>query len=516
MSTFCLSLCANARSPQHRTILALGLKAGDLLAAVQLFSAFETRRLTNLFLFVRRHGTSLAERVDRDAAFGRILLFVAAAALAIAYVAIFFPYIPTADGDYRWMFAEWKVAGNTGCYPQLFVVAKGVTVLQTLTLWLFGRTFPFTLVQCFLAFLAVYGCIALAAQDRMKRSTRLLLWLVICNVPTFGVFFAVTTDSVWTFIGIVALAVVLLRPLSCNRVLTFVLAVLAALCLFASRVNALALVPVLIAAPFLAGWRAPAPGAITGTLIGLVAALVLPGQIVTTRPANPLALGMGWEILQVAKATKDRRIALELRYAGDPAHAIAIVKPEALNNVFWDRSPPLSVARIVAPENKSRMNALFLNMVKTQPLAYARNKAGMWLRILGITAPLMPAGYGFDIGRTVTRPTEGKVTMLNKAMFAALWVIGSSLPLLGSRPWILLLGGLLFVARQRRKGHHRQAGLIVLLALGYYCSFLVSAQAMEFRYFAPSYLVLFCVLLVEWILWLRSGRTPWRKVAPSL
>ena len=331
-------------------------------------------------------------------------------------------------------------------------------------------------------------------SDRLRPSHSLLLGTVIGAFPPTGVFFVTITDSIWAFIGMAFLAGAISMPRRISPALRFSAIALASAILVASRPNSLAVLAVLP----LVGIAVHGPlrrWAVTfGVLVGAAAGLIAPGVMARTPSANPVSLGLAWEVVGVAKLTSDPILSHSLDRFGSTQLAIERYDPRALNGVFWDSDPPLPVARIAAPQAFPAIRGIFIKMVLDHPIAYARVKLGLVARVLGLRAPLMPVSYGFNFDDRSNPVAGARVNRANQALFGAFERIGNSPLSVARYPFVLILFGcgLFFIMLKR----DQPFAFLIASGVAYYATFLVSCQAMEYRYYAPTYIVLLCAAAV--------------------
>jgi hypothetical protein len=433
--------------------------------------------------------------IDRsEATPNRSVLFlgvVIAVLIGFGAALLFFPGIPTADGLLRDALATRLVNGSMAAVERVVVIARFPILLNALSLWVTGTHAAIMFAQAVLFCLGLMICVG--AVGPAATWTRLGLGTLICVLPLTLVFGVIQTDSIWTCIGICFVAGA--RQIRASTWIRFLGLLCAVTLLVGSRPNAPIVLPVLAACIALqrsSPSRLLDMGAVAA---GTALAILLPSLLINLPPARPLGMGLGWELVGIAKGSGSPDLAHVLDFVGDTQGAIERFTLERLNPIFWDQHPPIPVRRAVEPVMSSEIARTYVRVAVTHPADFIATKLDFWGRVLGISEPLL------IVKATLSYPGfpfEGDAGPLASAVYDLFGEIGDSAWSLARYPWALMLAGIAFCTmRLWQRRTEDIAFIAAALATTYYASFLLVAQAMEFRYFAQTYFVLVAVLLGE-------------------
>lgn len=208
--------------------------------------------------------------------------------------------------------------------------------------------------------------------------------------------------------------------------------------------------------------------------------------------SNAASLGMVWELVGLEKDTSDQKLLSELSEFGDVPEAVSRWNPDCLNGIVWDNSPPFSAWNISKPLNAGKISKIYIGSVFDMPGPFLKNKSAFAARTLGISSPLITSARGIHGVDEHTVPYGAMATPVQASDRARFVEFTDALGILTLRPWtmILLFGILLFCGRAVKLDVSPFIS-VYLAGIFYYLSFCLNTQAMEFRYYAPSFFLFF-------------------------
>lgn len=413
-------------------------------------------------------------------------LAMAAVLLAIYVESAIHPFIATADGLKRIDQATGTTASAFTVLPPLQSLLLQGSVSAT------GGLGLYTLIQIaafYLATLVSYASLLSLAP----RAALVLISIGTVLLPVFLVFPGILTDSAFVFCCMACIPTLILHAQkSTSAVKPGHLALLTLLLtlLFGMRLNSVIAAPAIILMAFIYAknfWRQ--------ALVAVAISLLLVGAVNRDfrQQARPEALGMAWEIVGTASLTHqaDPSMASILDFCGDTQAAIGRFNTRYLNAIFWDSKPPLPVSCIASPKGNSEVISAYIQTITAHPMAWLTIKAKMWAGVYGLSKPLEGIRRGIHDVDEPTVHWGGQHSESQQAMRQLFFTTADGLGPLLYRPAFntalaCLATGLVFVWFKAAF-----PAFIALLVIGnsYYLGFLISAQSMEFRYFAPTFYI---------------------------
>ena len=407
--------------------------------------------------------------------------------LAVISTLSIYPFIATADGLARIASAVSSEEGFTVLPPMQSYFMKA-------SIWLVGGVGLYTLLQVFTFYAATVIAYKALLKD-LPPAVSFFASILTILTPLFLVFPTILTDSaiVFTCIAVIGAMISSIEPMKINKTACFVVLTFTLCVLFGMRLNAIAVAPVVIVLVYFFArsfkWHA-------------LAAVIFSTGLIThinsdlRDSSRPEALGMAWEIVAVAKNNpNDEWLKHSLDFCGSTEGAIEKYSDRYLNAIFWDGAPPLPVTCITSVVSSSMVKAVYFSMIKSRPLDWAAVKLSIWGRVYGLTAPLENIRRGIHDVDAKTIEWGGRNTTQQASMREYFFNGADTLGALAYRPFVsVLLSMLCFVFIFDKKVFPRFF-CAWAMANAYYAGFLISAQSMEFRYFAPTFYVNFIIIV---------------------
>ncbi len=198
----------------------------------------------------------------------------------------------------------------------------------------------------------------------------------------------------------------------------------------------------------------------------------------------------------------------------DP-QALAEYRPGDMGVVFWRPTPPVDLSMRT---NYPRLRAEYLYAVRRFPLLLAKQKVQGFVSLLGLRhtyyffhASIVDNPYRLALNGRFARPREWLIRITDGvarhpylrwvAGVHAVWLLANALGLVV----LLALGW------WRRRRELVMLGLVMLLPLGYFLSYLMAAPVEDFRFMFPSTLFVQCVTLAA-LLGAVATRSIWNRV----
>lgn len=409
--------------------------------------------------------------------------------LAMLLTFLVYPFIATADGLTRVAIASGLPFSNFTVLPPLqsFLIKSSIRAV--------GGVGLYTLVQVvlfYISVLAVYKCLLRAAP-----SVFIFIALPTILIPIFFVFPAILTDSslVFTCLALIGFMIIHIGESNANKYFCFFIFTGLLCVLFGIRLNSIVVAPVIVVLVFLYAnsfkWYS-----VVSVCLSAVFVLIINSDFRSS--ARPEALGMAWEIISVVKDNKnDKFLGSALDFCGSTEQAVSRYNDRFLNSIFWDASPPLPVQCITSVAGSAQVKNFYFSMISKYPLEWIRVKASFWGRVYGLSAPLENIRRGVHGVDDRTKAWGGRESphqlMIRESFFNSADFLGA----LVYRPVVSLVLSLLSVVMVFYFSKESFGRFFCIFSLSnfYYAGFMISAQSMEFRYFAPTFYLNFIIFV---------------------
>lgn len=400
-----------------------------------------------------------------------------------------YPFIATADGLARVSIASGLQLGSFTVLPpmQSYLIKASITAVGGVGLYTFTQVALF-----YVSVLAVYKTLL-----RDMHAIYIFAALLTILVPVFFVFPAILTDSslVFSCLALIGVMIVKVGESNANKLFCF-FAFTGLLCvLFGVRLNSIVVAPVIVLLVFLYAnsfrWYS-----VVSVCVSVLFVFIVNSDFRSN--ARPEALGMAWEIVSVAKSNKnDKFLSSSLDFCGSTEQAVGRYSDRFLNSIFWDASPPLPVQCITSVAGSIQVKDFYLSMIYKYPLEWARVKTSFWGRVYGVSAPLENIRRGVHGVDDRTKAWGGRESPHQLIVRESFFNSADFLGALVYRPVVGLVLSLLSVIMVFYFSKEAFGRFFCVFSLSnfYYAGFMISAQSMEFRYFAPTFYLNFILFI---------------------
>lgn len=436
--------------------------------------------------------------------FSQVSSLVAIASLS-AIAAIFltyltYPFLTTADGILRWRLATQLLANER--LREVYLLPPLGSLLMAGIYRLSGSYALYTLLQSFVMLMSGCWLILVLCPKQLSPLVYSVPIALFIALPTVSVFSVILTDSSLTFAGMAILLCLLLPTDECqgwrpslrfkamSLLPVFVI-------LFGMRHNSLTVLPVVC---FLLWrysaslkWRLSAFSMLALSI--LLVKFVVPAEY--SQPRAPAALGMAWDLVGLLVDTNDPVLEESLSRLGDTSQMRQRFYSRHSNELIWDAGAPLPARRISQLRISSKIKTIYLETIYRMPFQLMRYKIRQWGLTLGVTQPLLEAARGIHESERTQVPFGARVNNRDNVILNSFTDTTQSLGFMALRPAIgFLISGLVVGMLWLSKSVYLERFAVVyVMSLTYYGAFLIQTQAMEFRYYAPSFFLTLILIL---------------------
>lgn len=422
-----------------------------------------------------------------------------------------YPFIGLADGFSRWQLALQLV--NNGEISSETLLSPAISVIQAATYYISQSFGLYTVLQGFLFYSAALLMFYYLIGNIKIRTVP--VWIAagsaVLLLPTFRIFPLMLTDSapVFTILAFI-LCMNTYRTGKYSAGGVCIIIFLISVCI-AIRINSALL---FIFAALYLFFRFKNKFLFLTVIFSIILGCWIP-KLMVPNHSNAASLGMVWELVSLEKETSDQKLYSDLAEFGNVPEAVKRWRPDYLNNIVWDDNPPFSVWNISKPQTAKKISKVYIGSMQDMPWAFLKNKSAFVFRTLGITSPLITSARGVHGVDEHTLPYGALATPVQASDRAWFIKFTDSIGMLTLRPWVMiLLFGILLICGRAVQLDVSNFISVYLVGIFYYLSFCLNTQAMEFRYYAPTFFMLFigsaCLLIAisgnAILVWKRKGR----------
>jgi len=422
-----------------------------------------------------------------------VVFSVFAAILAVVGTLRVYPFIGLADGFSRWNLAVELC--NTGKITTETLLSPMISLFQAATYYLTESYGLYTIIQAYFFYLATGLLFYLMLKDIMvyKFPAWFLLALITLFVPTFRIFPLMLTDSAPVFILLTFMLYLLTSGCELSKIGGGTLLILLIVFLtVAIRVNSLVLFSLITLFLLFTLKKNKTLCLTIAVITGMILGVLVPKQMLPNN-SNASSLGMIWELVSIEKETGDPVLFDQLSEFGDVAEAENRWNPEYLNAVVWDNNPPFYAIDIAQTENAKAITKIYLKTFLRMPSEFIKNKLSYICRTLGVSDNLITSARGVHGIDDITQGYGGMVTQIQESDRSSFIEFTDRFSILTLKPWTLvtIMLCLLLISKILFNTDGTVFTLTWAIAVGYYLSFCINTQAMEYRYYAPSFYLLY-------------------------
>ncbi len=289
-----------------------------------------------------------------------------------------------------------------------------------------------------------------------------------------------------------------------DKVLSFILSVFASFICFGYRANAFTILPALFII-IMIKYRKEMQRIflIAAICLGFALTSIIP-NVLNINTMSSFAASFVWETVSAIQTLDEEK---QFEYStylddifGEGATKVAIDNSQfaeqesSINDLFSEK---ISRAELSAPGNPGRILEKYFDLIRNEPEAYLKTKWEFISHSLGIGKSINFAEYNYNrwdsmgqFGFNDSKPRKVFVDYTSSYMkFMEVF----------RRPWIMFLTAFVLLIMHRgmfgkKKGMSIQEASY-LVALFYYGAYVINTQSFEFRYYFPSWLLLFIIII---------------------
>ncbi|WP_027203391.1 hypothetical protein [Butyrivibrio fibrisolvens] len=397
------------------------------------------------------------------------------------------------------------LTGESALYPSSSWLTITPSFFILLSKEIVGSIILYTFTQCFLHWL-----LTIVFIDQLNEKQH-PLWNKICLFLSpvmwaFGVYYEASVGS-----AIAMLAILLLiwkwRALQVrfDKVITVILIIGFSFVCFGYRANAFSIIPAVIIIVLLREKKLLARVLLSASvLLGFFVSAFLP-SLLNIRVLPSYSAGFAWEIVSVIQSMEPDKQYEYIDYLddlfGDGATAIAVQnnsydeQGSSINGMF---NSPISSMAISEGDHSTRLVKRYVKMALHEPKLFLKTKWEFISHSLGIGKPVNMYEYYYQ-------PWDpdnefGLNDSQQRAFYVNFFLAFMEFNSIIRRPWIMYLLSLVLILIWRFKYQGKKAPLNLyeatfLVSLFYYGAYLLNTQAFEFRYYYPSWILLFAIII---------------------
>ncbi|MBR1391642.1 MAG: hypothetical protein IJ567_09440 [Lachnospiraceae bacterium] len=395
--------------------------------------------------------------------------------------------------------------GNADLTETSFWLTVTPSFFMLLSKEIAGSILLYTFVQCLALFFVTF---AFADKLNSHRYTKWNTFGIILSpvMWAFGVYYEASVGCI-TAIMVVLLLLWKWGELdsSFDKILTIILMVFSSFVCFGYRANAFSIIPVLIIIIILKEKRLLSRIILVLAIgIGFLSASFLP-KMLHINTMSSYAAGFAWEIVSTIqtmhKDTQTKYIDYMDDIFGDGATAVAVHKNSydeqgsSINSMF---ESPVNSESISSPGNPEKIIKKYLKLAYEEPMYFMNMKYELVSHSLGIGKPVNMFEYDYnrwdrmnEFGFNDSHPRKVYVNyFLSYMQFMKVFRM----------PWLfyVLCLTLIIVYRLFFVGMKSSINLYEAtygVAVFYYGAYILNTQSFEFRYYFPSWLLMFLIII---------------------
>ena len=364
-----------------------------------------------------------------------------------------------------------------------------------------GSVVLYTFVQCFFLFFVSY-LFGMNITEEGHQKWNVMLLTLLPVLWGYGVYYEASVGCAAALMAIL----LLIFKWEClqtrfDKVLSLILMTFISFVCFGYRANAFTIIPVLLIIVIIKERRSlKTLGIITTIIIGFAFTYIIP-KMLNVDTMSSYAGAFVWETVSTIQTmdntTREKYDDYFDDIFGEGTTTAALDRNSfsSINSIWWGN--PFSTFELSKPENSKAVLKKFFNLVKAEPLTYFKVKWEFISHTMGINKPLAMAEYPYDDGGMAQIDFNDSK---QRAFFVGYFVAFMQFMEVFRRPWIffsvafvlLLIYKLKFAKERKRLTLYEMAYGV---ALFYYGCYVLNTQSFEFRYYFPSWLLLFLIIV---------------------
>lgn len=361
----------------------------------------------------------------------------------------------------------------------------------------------FTFIQAFLFFISSFLIL-----DRCLENCKVFLKIIFCIIPIFYGYSIFHEMSVGFIIGFnFGLLLLFDEKLQSFIEWSFFLKFLYFFGLFVSfyiafgfRQNSFTLLPVITIVIFYLYKKyriiTLCVLQLVSVSLSLVFVVLLPG-LLKINIYNSSSAGFVWEILTTIQSMPAEKQLDYKKYLdfiskdGDTYRALLVNNTSDVNSWLWD---VFTISKIGDKSVQKEILLKYFILMIDEPKYFIKNKIYFIGRSLGVQKPLKNLGYIFNYNNGLV---DGGLLKDDtyQPLLVNVYNNFQDYTLVFLIPWFWFLLGMFSLIYKKKKGSDKINiyTYMYICAVSYYAAFLINTQSFEFRYFFPSFYMLFII-----------------------
>ena len=356
---------------------------------------------------------------------------------------------------------------------------------------------------CFLFVSILFGQKMLGAKKRWS-------CMIVFSVPVFFAYSVYFEAGVGCATGIMSLCLLIWKWNDIDHLQDQILTVLffigCSFIVFGFRANAFTVLPVFFVEVFLNKKnRKKSFPILVSIFLGLWLTSMIP-KILNVNTMSSYAAGFLWETISVIQEMDEEKQKEYLAFVDD-IFGEGITKKALEANVY--DTPKASINHLMEvisadaiskQENAEKILKKYLELIRLETWAYSKTKWKFISQTMGIRYPINNLEY--DYNRWDNMGTFGFNDSRQRAVFVDYFNSYMEYMRIFRMPWLLYIWALCLIIVWRVRFASKEEAKSInifetafLTAVFYYGSYLLDTQSFEFRYFFPSWLMLFFVIV---------------------
>ena len=368
-----------------------------------------------------------------------------------------------------------------------------------------GSVVLYTFVQCFLLFLSTYIMGDGLTNEGHRRWNRLCITLNPV-LWAFGVYYEASVGCVTAIMGILLL-VWKWDSLSSyfDKIITIVLLIFSSYVCLGYRANAFTIIPILILIVILKERKViKSTMIICSICIGTIMALAVP-KALNIDTMSSYAGSLIWEMVSTIQSMDEEKQSQYITYLDDvfgkEATATAVANNSytgeysSINDIWWGN--PFNTEDVSKSENTKKVLSKYIHLWISEPKDCLKVKWNFISHSLGINQPLRMAEY--DYNRDNSMSQFGYNDCKQRLAYVDFFLAFMNFMIIFRIPWLMFTVALVLILIWRFKCGGKKENINIYeasfgIAVFYYGAYILNTQSFEFRYYFPSWLLLFLII----------------------
>ena len=290
-----------------------------------------------------------------------------------------------------------------------------------------------------------------------------------------------------------------------DKVITIILLIFSSFVCFGYRANAFSIIPVIFIIVLLREKKIFSRLAImVSVFLGFIGTFLVPA-ILNINTMSSYSAGFAWEIVSTIQSMDTEKQEEYKNYLDDifgegstkaAIHVSIYDEQEATINPMFES--PINPVNISAEGNSAKLIKKYVKLAVNEPKAFLKMKWEFISHTLGIEKPINLFEYNYNRGEQMDE--YGFNDSPQRERFVNLFHAFMEFMVIFRRPWILYLVSLILILIWRFKFCCKNSPINLYeasfgVALFYYGAYILNTQSFEFRYFFPSWLLLFSIII---------------------